>query len=154
MSVRVSQKAFNVFSKNINFNIDFVSWFAMTKRGHVGGVRNDRNFECVNSEIEYREADAVDGAAAFFNDVAHEFARNTHDESWGGGDNLAHGINMAKNNVATKATIGHHGALKVYGVARLQVAKVGAGIGFVRNISNPPIGALFYKGEAAAIDGN
>jgi len=154
MSVRVSQKAFNVFSKNINFNIDFVSWFAMTKRGHVGGVRNDRNFECVNSEIEYREADAVDGAAAFFNDVPHEFAWNAYDESRRGGDNFADCINMAKNNVATETAICHHGALKVDRVARLQVAKVGAGIGFVRNISNPPIGALFYKGEAAAIDGD
>ena len=115
---------------------------------------DDRNFEGVVREIEYREADAVDGAAAFFNDVPHEFAWNAHDESRRGGDNFAHCINVAKNYVATETAICHHGALEVDRVARLQVAKVGAGIGFVRNIGNPPIGALFYKGEAAAIDGD
>ena len=154
MSVRVSQEAFNVLGKNIKFDIHFVTRIAMTKRGDIGGVRNDRDLKCVNGEIEYREADAVDGAAAFFNDVPHVLARNAHDESGCRRDNFAHGINVTKNYVATKTAVCHHGALEVDRVAGLQVAKVGAGIGFVRNIGNPPIGALFYKGEAAAIDGN
>ena len=154
MSVRVSQEAFNVLGKNIKFDIHFVTRIAMTKRGDIGGVRNDRDLKCVNGEIEYREADAVDRATSFFYDVSHEVLRYAHNQLGNGGDNFAHGINVTKNYVATKTAVCHHGALEVDRVAGLQVAKVGAGIGFVRNIGNPPIGALFYKGEAAAIDGN
>ena len=143
-----------MLGEHINFDIHFVAWMAMTKCGDFCSVRNHCDFERVDSEIENSEADAVNGAAAFFNDVAHELARDTHDESRSRGDNFAHGINMTKNNVATKATIGHHGALEVHRVARRKIAQIGAGVRFFGHIGQPPVGTFFYEGEAAAIDSN
>ena len=125
MSARAHQ-SFNMFGKNINFYIHSIAWCAMPKSGDFRCMWNDRNFKCVFGEIENCEADAVDCAAAFFHDITHELFWNAHHELWHRSNDFAHRINMAKNNVATKATIGHHGPLKVDRVARLQIAKVGA----------------------------
>ena len=58
---------------------------------------------------------------------------------------------MPRNNVATKATVGFHGALKIYNAVRVQLTKGSSVEGFRRYVCTEPVVTKFSYSKAGSV---
>ena len=153
------EHAFDVFGEKVELEVDAVAGGAGVEVGVGVGVRDDPAGEAVLRDFGDGEADAIDGDAAFIDEVVGRLGGEGDLEAVVGAvlgvvEEFGGGIDVALDEVSAHFGSGVEGGLEVDFAAELDAAEAGAAEGLGEEVKCEDVARDVGGGEAASVDGD